>query len=221
MKARFINNQLHVNTELYKAILSDYESESYRGCKIAIKTNNTHASRMIAEKIQREDEVWHKLVPITSQHNERPSLQMEAYWTLCKDYDIQYEGHIPQFYYQWFNNRGLIKEEINEATDVMIGDAYKNGDRIEIIIRRFRGEKWDTIEWDTKHNEITAAGTSPEHLITGKKIKLPNSLKKKILVTAKKEMKNPNHFLDDVGGYDFIKDALRESGVPKLAKLIP
>jgi hypothetical protein len=106
---------------------------------------------------------------------------------------------------------------MNEATDIKIGDAYlkktPGGDRIEIIIRRYSGDKWDTIEYNTKWKEIQSAGTSPEHLIVGKKIDLPSSLKKKILVSAKKEMKNPNEFLSDVGGFDAIKFALKEGVV--------
>ena len=103
---KFLNNQLYVNEEFYKAILEKYGHEPYRDNKIAIKTNNSFASRTIAE--QKDD--WYCLTPITSQYNERLSLQMETYWTLLKEFNGIKFGEIPQFYYQWFKNRGLIKE---------------------------------------------------------------------------------------------------------------
>jgi hypothetical protein len=400
MKAAFKNFQLLADPELYEAMLKKYGAQSYGENKMAIKTNNSFASWMIAEKVGDK----YKITPISSQNNERQSLQMEAYWTTLKEFPITEYKDVPIFYRQWFVNRGLmdktenkmneimssrqkfsigdkvmivkgtnkgkkgkivdtyynkygggqdkknqftlylydekqrvswfmptqlrpleeVKEEfvncglikessaseeakkkhineskdkvkqtlklefanifydvfgaqssqlrkfyynefqkslktlseternkyreirnelyklkpndvkkklekmlgysafndpndpmnesnaVNEATDIKIGDAYKKDNRIEIIIRRFRGEKWDTIEWDTKWNEIMAAGTSPEHLIDGKKINLPSSLKKKIVIAATKEMKNPNNYLDDVGGLDAIKSALKE-----------
>jgi len=206
MKAAFKNFQLLADSELYEAMVAKYGVQSY-GDKLAIKTNNSFASWMIAEKVGDK----YKITPISSQNNERQSLQMEAYWTVLKEFPIKEFSNVPQFYKQWFVNRGLVAEnKMNEATDIKIGDAYKKNDRIEIIIRRFRGEKWDTIEWDTKWNEIMAAGTSPEHLINGKKVELPKALRKKIAIAASKEMKNPNNFLDNVGGLDAIKFALKE-----------
>jgi hypothetical protein len=207
MKVTFDNFKLYADKDLYEAMVKKYGAQSYGDDKLAIKTNNSFASWMIAERVGDK----YKIVPITSQNNERQSLQMEAYWTVLKEFPIKEFNNVPQFYKQWFVNRGLMKEnKMNEATDIMIGDAYKKNNRIEIIIRRYSGDKWDTIEWDTKWKEIMAAGTSPENLIVGKKIELPSSLKKKIVISAKKEMKNPNNYLNDVGGLDAIKFALKE-----------
>ena len=222
MKAKFINNQLYVSPDLYKEILSMYGSEQYRGRKVAIKTNNSFASRMIAEKKMFDDETWHKLVPITSQNNDRMALQMEAYWTLCKEFDITYEGHIPQFYYQWFKNRGLIKESVmNEGA---IGDAFKDGDTIEILISKYRGgPKWNFMEYNTKWKQISSVGTGPENLIgRGKKIKLSNAMRKQIAAAVKKEMQREDDFFSTNNVYkDEVEYALREDRIPKLKDLIP
>ena len=106
MKASFKNFQLLADPELYEAMLKKYGAQSYGENKMAIKTNNSFASWMIAEKVGDK----YKITPISSQNNERQSLQMEAYWTTLKEFPITEYKDVPIFYRQWFVNRGLIKE---------------------------------------------------------------------------------------------------------------
>jgi hypothetical protein len=118
MKATFKNFKLLADKELYEAMVKKYGVQSY-GDRIAIKTNNSFASWMIAEEIGDK----YRIVPLTSQNNERQSLQMEAYWTVLKEFPINEWNDVPQFYKQWFVNRGLMKEgiQLNEkkTTDVI------------------------------------------------------------------------------------------------------
>lgn len=107
MKATFSNFQLLADKELYEAMVEKYGTQSYGEDKLAIKTNNSFASWMIAERVGDK----YKITPISSQNNERQSLQMEAYWTTLKDFPIKEFNDVPQFYRQWFVNRGLMKEE--------------------------------------------------------------------------------------------------------------
>lgn len=106
MKVTFDNFQLYVGRDLYEAMLKKYGCQSYGENKMAIKTNNSFASWMIAEKVGDK----YKITPITSQNNERQSLQLEAYWTVLKEFTISEFNGVPQFYRQWFINRGLMKE---------------------------------------------------------------------------------------------------------------
>ncbi|KKL49757.1 hypothetical protein LCGC14_2312290, partial [marine sediment metagenome] len=86
MKVTFDNFQLYVEQDLYEAMLERYGSQPYRDTgKTAIKTNNSFASWMIAAKVGDK----YKITPISSQHNERQSLQMEAYWTVLKEFPIK------------------------------------------------------------------------------------------------------------------------------------
>ena len=96
MKATFKNFQLIADKELYEAMLKKYGAQSYGENKLAIKTNNSFASWMIAEKVGDK----YKIVPISSQNNERQSLQMEAYWTTLKEFPIKEFNDVPQFYRQ-------------------------------------------------------------------------------------------------------------------------
>jgi len=106
MIVEFKNFKLYADKALYEAMVEKYGTQSY-GDRIAIKTNNSFASWMSAEKIGDKYEI----VPISSQNNERQSLQMEAYWTVLKEFPIREFNNVPQFYKQWFVNRGLMKEE--------------------------------------------------------------------------------------------------------------
>jgi hypothetical protein len=106
MKVTFENFQLYVEKDLYEAMIKKYGAQSYGENKMAIKTNNSFASWMIAEKVGDK----YKVTPISSQYNERQSLQMEAYWTVLKEFPVSEYKDVPQFYRQWFVNRGLMKE---------------------------------------------------------------------------------------------------------------
>jgi hypothetical protein len=126
MKATFNNFQLLADKELYEAMLEKYGAQSYGKNKMAIKTNNSFASWMIAEAVYGQGDLY-KIVPITSQNNERQSLQMEAYWTTLKEFPISEYSNVPQFYRQWFRNRDLIKEVIQKRLeDRDYKDEYKN-----------------------------------------------------------------------------------------------
>jgi len=119
----FVNNQLWVNEELYHILLDKYGYEDYKDNKIAVKTNNSFASRTVVEYM---GDKWYKFIPISSQNNERPSLQLELYWTLLKEFDdIKFEGNIPTFYKQWFMNRGLLKENKMKINEISLPKGWK------------------------------------------------------------------------------------------------
>ena len=147
MKATFNNFQLLADKELYEAMVEKYGTQPYRNTgKIAIKTNNSFASFMIAEKVGDK----YKITPITSQNNERQSLQMEAYWTVLKEFPINEFNDVPQFYRQWFVNRGLMTE--SKMNEVMPSrQKFKIGDKVTIVKGRDKGKKGKIV--DTYYNK--------------------------------------------------------------------
>ena len=146
MKATFKNFQLIADKELYEAMLKKYGAQSYGENKLAIKTNNSFASWMIAEKVGDK----YKIVPISSQNNERQSLQMEAYWTTLKEFPIKEFNDVPQFYRQWFVNRGLMTEsKMNEVSPSR--QKFKIGDKVKIVKGTNKGKKGKIV--DTYYNK--------------------------------------------------------------------
>jgi len=107
-----------------------------------------------------------------------------------------------------------IDEEIlKEIASAEVGNAYKLGDVIEVIVGVLRGTKYSTIEYSIKWNGLKSVGSSPESSINfwgkGKPIKLTSKLKSDILKAVKSSWNEPEH-----GNFkhqeDIYKDAISE-----------
>lgn len=117
MRAKFVNNQLWIDKPFLKELLSKHHYRIDEKDTYQIKFDSMFASYLIVDQMNKD---FYRVVPTTSRNNERPALQLETYWELCKDRDVIYEGEIPKFYYQWFRNRGLIKEGVIKEENIKV-----------------------------------------------------------------------------------------------------
>lgn len=113
-KAKFVNNQLWVDENLFNHLLEKFGADERDG-KQYIHVGSYFSSNLVAEKMNGG---YYKVVPAGSQYNERPVLQLEAYWDIVKFGDVKIEGNVPTFYRMWFANRGVPMEDKR-----MIGEA--------------------------------------------------------------------------------------------------
>ena len=102
-KAKFVNNQLWIDEGLFKHLSEKFGVDDKDG-KQYIHVGSYFSSNLVAEK---KDGGYYKVVPAGSQFNERPVLQLEAYWDILKHGDVVLEGEVPIFYRMWYGNRGV------------------------------------------------------------------------------------------------------------------
>jgi hypothetical protein len=153
-KAKFENNQLWINKPFLKELLNTYRYTNESVGNYSIQFNSYFASYFIVEKMNAN---YYKIVPTTSRNNERPALQMEAYWELCKDRNVTFEGEIPLFYKQWYRNRGMIKEGLikEKSIKVQVDRSTVNLPEDRKALQQF-GQIWEKV--------YSALGLSPDQV---------------------------------------------------------